>query len=130
MNHELTNEEWEAPLSAEDEADIDEAMSRARTPEDEEVALSATFDVANRMLLLELKTGQRVAIPQEDIQDLYRYDPADLAEVEILGPGTALHFEKVMEGVRVDAMRRGIYGGERWMNGLAQRRRERLWKAG
>jgi len=79
--------------------------------------------------LIELKTGQRLAVPQEDLQDLYKYDPRDLTEVEILGPGTALHFEKVMDGVEVDAMRRGVYGNERWMDGLAQRRRERLQRA-
>jgi hypothetical protein len=116
-------------LTAEEEADIDEAVRNAADPKDEEVALSARFDVENRLLLIELKTGQRLAVPQEDLQDLYKYDPRDLTEVEILGPGTALHFEKVMDGVEVDAVRRGIYGNERWMDGLGQRRRERLRRA-
>jgi hypothetical protein len=129
MNYPLTDEEWEAPLSPADEADIDWAIANARDPEDEEIAVSASFDVSNRILLIELKTGQRLAIPHEDLQDIYRAKPEDLAEVEIIGPGTALHFEKAMEGIHVDAVRRGIYGSEKWMAGLAQRRRERLAKA-
>ncbi len=113
-------------LSPEDWADIDWAIANARYPEDEEIAVAASFDVVNRILLIELKTGQRLAIPQEDLQDIYRAKPEDLADVEILTPGTALHFEKAMEGILVDAARRGIYGSEKWMAGLAERRLERL----
>jgi hypothetical protein len=116
-------------LTPEQEGSIDWAIANARDPEDEEVAVAASFDVANRILLIELKTGQRLAIPQEDLQDIYRARPEDLAEVEIIPTGTALHFEKAMEGIHVDAVRRGIYGSEKWMAGLAQRRRERLVKA-
>jgi hypothetical protein len=116
-------------LSAEDEADIDRALANARDPYDEEVALFASFDVSNRMLLMQLKTGQRLAIPQEDLQGISDVDPRQLTDVEIVGPGTALHFEKAMEGVRVDSLRRGVYGSERWMGGLARRRRERLQRA-
>jgi hypothetical protein len=119
----------EIVLSAEDEADIDYALAHARDPEDEEVAVAASFDVTNRLLLIELKTGQRLALPQEDLQDIADANPSDLAEIEILGPGTTLHFEKAMQGIHVDAVRRGIYGSERWMDGLAQRRRERLQRA-
>jgi len=131
----MTELEWEIQqvnsivLSAEEEARIDEAIANACDPEDEEVAVAASFDVGNRLLLIELKTGQRLAIPQEDLQEIYQANPEDLAEVEILGPGTALHFERAKEGILVDAVRRGIYGSERWMAGLAERRRERLVKA-
>ena len=116
-------------LTPEQEASIDWAIANARDPEDEEVAVSASFDAAKRILHIELKTGQRLAIPQEDLQDIYRARPEDLTEVEILGPGTAVHFEKAMDGIHVDAVRRGIYGNERWMEGLAKRRQERLVQA-
>ncbi len=116
-------------LSAGVEADIDYAVAHARDPEDEEVAVAARFDIPNRLLIVELKTGQRLAIPQEDLQDIARSDPFKLAEVKIVGSGTALHFEQLMEGIDIDAMRRGIYGSERWMAGLAQRRRARLQRA-
>ena len=117
-------------LTPEQEASIDWAIANPRDLEDEEVAVAASFDVANRILLIELKTGQRLAIPQENLQDIYRARPEDLAEVEMIPTGTALHFEKAMEGIHVDAVRRGIYRSEKWMDGLAQRRRERLQRAG
>ncbi|RXH55646.1 DUF2442 domain-containing protein [Granulicella sibirica] len=129
MNRPMTDAELEAPLDAETEAQIDAALANARDHDDEAVALSATFDVRTRMLLLELKTGQRIAIPQEDLQGISDVDPSQLTDVEILGPGTAIHFEKVMEGFLVDSLRAGIYGSQRWMDGLAQRRRERLQRA-
>lgn len=97
-------------------------MANARDLEDEEIAVTASFDVAKRILHIELKTGQRLAIPQEDLQDIYRANSVDLADVEIIGSGAALHFEKAMEGIHVDAVRREIYGSERWMEGLAKRR--------
>lgn len=110
-------------LSAEEEARIDAAIANSRPREDHEIAVAASFDVANRILLIELKTGQRLAVPQEDLQDIHRYSPEDLVEVEIIPTGTALHFEKVMDGVRVDSLRRGVYGSEKWMAGLGARRR-------
>jgi hypothetical protein len=125
----MTDEDWEAPLDPETEAEIDAALANARDPEDEDVAMSAAFDTQHRMLLLELKTGQRLAIPQEDLQGISDADPSDLSDIEILGPGTALHWESLMEGFRVSDLRQGFYGSQKWMNGLAQRRRERLRKA-
>lgn len=116
-------------LSPEDEAAIDFALAHARDPEDEEVALSACFDPKHRMLFVELKTGQRLGIPQEDVQGISDANPEDLCEIEIVGPGTALDFVRVMEGFRVNDLRLGCYGSQRWMDGLAQRRRERLQKA-
>jgi hypothetical protein len=122
----MTEEEWEAPLDAETEAAIDRAIANARDPYDWEVATSATFDVHNRLLLVQLKTGQRLAIPQEDLQEIATADPVDLTDIEVLGGGCALHFEKIMEGVEVDALRRGIWGSQQWMDMLAERRQERV----
>ena len=116
-------------LTPEQEASIDEALRDATEPEDEDVAVSARYDPALDTLIMELKTGQRLLIPCEDVQGLRDASPSDLADVEIVSWGTALHWEKLDDGCRVEALRQGIYGNERWMAGLAQRRRERLAKA-
>jgi hypothetical protein len=42
--------------------------------------------------------------------------PEDLTEVDILGPGTFLHWDKLMEGIPVDPVRQGMYGSQRWMD--------------
>ena len=125
----MTDEEWEAPLDAETEAQIDWALANARDPNDEDVAVSARYDYGTDMLVLQLKTGQRLAIPRKDLQGLSDASPEQVADIEILGPGTALHWEQLMEGFPIDALRKGIYGSPRWMDGLARRRRERLQKA-
>ena len=116
-------------LTPEDEADIDEALRTTRDPEDEDVAVTACYDPGFHLLVVELKTGQRLAIPCEELQGLCDASPQKLAEVEIVSYGTALHWEKLDEGFRVVGLRQGIYGSRRWMDGLAQRRRERLAKA-
>jgi hypothetical protein len=126
MASELTDEEWEAPLDPELEAQIDIALANARDWYDWEIATSASFDVYHRLLLVQLKTGQRLAIPQEDLQEIAGANPADLTQIELLGGGSALHFEKIMEGVEVDALRRGILGSQQWMDMLAERRQERV----
>ena len=126
MKYPKTDEEWEAPLDPETEADIQWFIENSRDPYDWEVATSASFDVYHRLLLLQLKTGQRLAIPQEDLQEIAGANPADLTVIELLGGGSVLHFEKIMEGVEVDALRRGILGSQRWMDMLAERRQERV----
>lgn len=113
-------------LTPEQEASIDEAMKYAHDPADEDVAISASFDSSNRMLLLQLKTGQRLAIPQEDLQDIHAADPSELVEVEIEDLGTSLQWEKLDAGMLVEYLRLGHYGNKRWMDGLAQRRRDLL----
>ncbi len=130
MDSMMTDEQWEAPLDPETEAQIDYALAHVKDPDDEDVAVTARYDFGTDMLVLQLKTGQRLAIPREDLQGLSEASPEQVSDIEILGPGTALHWEQLMEGFPIYALRQGIYGGARWMEGLAQRRRERLQKAG
>jgi hypothetical protein len=114
----------EIELSAEEEARIDEAIREARDPYDEEVAVSAEYDRRQDLLIVRLKTGQRLAIPREDLQDLADADPERVAKVEIEMLGMALHWEELNVDFRVDDLRQGLYGSERWMGQLEQRRRK------
>ena len=54
MAIELTDEEWEAPLDDETEAQIDEALANARDFYDYEVAASARYVAEEDLLLLVL----------------------------------------------------------------------------
>jgi hypothetical protein len=109
------------PLSAEEEARIDEAIANARDPYDYEVAVSAEYDSVHELLLVKLKSGQRLAIPREDLQDLADADPDKVAKVEIEMLGMALHWEELDAGFLVDGLRQGRYGNERWMKKLHER---------
>jgi hypothetical protein len=112
------------PLSAEEEARIDEAIRNARDPYDYEVAVSAEYDRSRDLLLVKLKSGQWLAIPREDLQDLADADPDKVSKVELEMLGMSLHWEELDVDFRVDGLRQGLYGNERWMKQLEQRRRE------
>ncbi len=116
-------------LRPELEAQIDEAMRHASDPADEEVAVAARYDRGTDLLIVELKSGQRIAIPREDLQGLAGAEADDVAEIEIVGLGTGLHWERLDADLHVAGLTKGIYGSKKWMEGLAQRRRARLERA-
>jgi hypothetical protein len=114
----------ESELSAEEEARIDEAIRNARDPRDEEVAVTAEYDRRQDLLIVRLKTGQRLAIPREDLQDLAGADPDKVSKVQLEMLGMSLHWEELNLDFRADDLRQGFYGSERWMDGLEARRRK------
>lgn len=127
---ELTQGEIDAidaiELTAEDEADIDEALRNARDPLNEEVVLSAHYDAGSDCISLILKTGQRLFLPREELQGLADAKPELVSKVEIEMLGKALHWEELNVDHLVDHLRRGFYGSARWMAQLGERRRGNL----
>lgn len=117
----MTDEELEAPLDAETEAMIDEALERAKYATNPVIALSAQFDSANRLLIVLLSTGQRLAIPQEDLQHLAEVSPAEAAEVTIEMLGMGLHWEKLDLDFSVEGLLEGRRGNAAWMAKLHER---------
>jgi hypothetical protein len=113
-----------ARLSADIDEQIDRAIANARDPYDYEVAVSAEYDRVHELLLVKLKSGQRLAIPREDLQGLADADPEKISKVEIEMLGKALHWEELDADFLVDGLRQGLYGNERWMKQLEQRRRQ------
>lgn len=122
-------EDGEDFLNPEMEARIAEALRNARDPLDEEVAVSARYDASSDALIVQLKSGQRLALPREDIQGLAEAAPERVAAVEIVGPGTALHWEELDTDFGVAGLAKGIYGNRWWMAELPRLRRERLSRA-
>lgn len=113
-----------ARLSADIDEQIDRAIANARDPYDYEVAVSAEYDRSRELMLVKLKSGQWLAIPREDLQDLADADPDKVSKVELEMLGMSLHWEELDVDFRVDGLRQGFYGNERWMKQLEQRRRE------
>jgi hypothetical protein len=74
--------------------------------------------------LVKLKSGQWLAIPREDLQDLADEDPDKVSKVELEMLGMSLHWEELDVDFRVDGLRQGLYGNKHWMKQLEQRRRE------
>ncbi len=117
----MTDEELEAPLDAETEAMITAALERAKEAPDPVIALSVHFDVENRLLIVALSTGQRLAVPQEDLQHLADVSPEEAAEVTIEMLGRGLHWEKLDLDFSVEGLMEGRRGNAAWMAQLQQR---------
>jgi hypothetical protein len=73
-----------------------------------------------------MKSGQRVAIPREEIQVLASAPRKQVAEVKIENFGTALHWPRLDLDLSVEGLLKGVTGNRRWMQELKlQRRRSR-----
>jgi hypothetical protein len=110
-----------AKLSAALEAQIDAAMQKARDLRDGEVAVSVRYIPSTDLLLIVLKTGRRLAIPREDLQGLAGEKKTAVADVEIVGSGSGLHWPQLDVDFSVAGLADGRYGNERWMKALRQR---------
>ena len=109
--------------------EIDEAIAAAEKEADLPAARTAQYLPETRLLLISLKSGQRLAFPVEDLEDIKGATNEDLSEIELHGPGTALHFTKFGHGVYVPALVEGVFGSEKWMKQLEARRAAALQAA-
>ena len=77
----MTEQELEAPLDAETDAMIAAALERAKHAPAPVTALSVSFDKEHQLLIVVLSNGQRLAIPQEDLQYLAGASVEDASDV-------------------------------------------------
>lgn len=120
---ELTGEEWEAPLDAETEAMIDAALANARDCYDHQIAEEVRYDPVDDCLHLRMKSGCTVVVPVADLQGLRDADREDAANFEIVGSGYALHWKRLDVDFRTEGLAQGLYGNERWIKRLEEKRR-------
>jgi hypothetical protein len=114
----MTDEELEAPLDAETEAMIDAALERAKDEPAPVIATSVSFNKEHRLLIVVLCNGQRLAIPQEDLQHLADASLEDAADVSIEMLGLGIHWEKLDLDFSVQGLVEGRRGNARWMEHL------------
>ena len=117
----MTNEELEAPLDAETEAMIDAALERAKDEPAPITATSVSFNKEHRLLIVVLSNGQRLAVPQEDLQYLAEASLDDAAKVSIEMLGMGIHWEKLDLDFSVEGLIEGRRGNARWMKDLHER---------
>ena len=122
MDSEMTDEELEAPLDDETERSIDRALAEARDFYDDEVATSVRYLPEGDLFLLVLKSGQRVAIPREELQDVAEASVEDAADVSLDMLNSAVHWEKLDVDFSVKGLADGGRGNQHWMKRLAERR--------
>jgi Protein of unknown function (DUF2442) len=84
-------------------------------------ALSARYDSKSGRIVVELSNGATYAFPASLGQGLETAAPAELAEVEVLGSGFGLHWEKLDVDLSIPGLLAGRFGTRTWMSELARR---------
>ena len=88
-------------------------------------AVEAWYDREHDVVSVRLDNGRVVCAPRADFQELADARPELLQQVEILGPGSAIHFPNAGAGFTVASLVREQYGSPRWMARIAGRTRAR-----
>lgn len=87
----------------------------------EPCAMSARYDGRSKRIVVELDNGCLFAFPAKYVQGLEDAGDADLADIELLGGGYALHWPRVNADIRIEGALAGIFGSSKWMMRLAAR---------
>jgi hypothetical protein len=78
-------------------------------------AAAARYDARSDRIIVELTSGATFAFPPRLVEGLADASPADLAEIELLGNGYGLHWEKLDVDYSVPGLVSGVFGTARWM---------------
>lgn len=99
------------------DAEIDRAIEHAKSLRSEPRVTELEYRPGPGLdlLILKLSDGRRHVIPREDLQGLQSATKEQIAQVEILGKGTGLHWPALDLDYYVPSLLRRIYGNKRWM---------------
>jgi Protein of unknown function (DUF2442) len=83
--------------------------------EREPLALSARYDRRRKRVVIELNNGCTFMFPPELAQGLAGASAADLSDVRVLGPGTAIAWNALDTHFSVTGLLAGRFGNDAWM---------------
>lgn len=83
-------------------------------------ATAARYDKASKRIIVELANGATLLIPAQLIQELQDGTAKELAEIEILGVGSALYWSQLEADISVAGLLQGIFGSRTWMTELGR----------
>ena len=84
-------------------------------------AMKATYRERDDAIAIVPSTGVEVAIPRKLLQGLRDAKPGDAAEIEIIGPGSTLHWEALDVDHGLASLLKGVFGNRRWMSEIGRR---------
>lgn len=107
------------------DAELDAALEQAKKLQEEPRVTAVEYKDSPEldMLVLRFNDGRRHLIARENIEGLQDATPKQIAQVEILGSGTGLHWPELRLDLYVPSLLQNIYGTKRWMAQLAPARR-------
>lgn len=103
------------------DAQIDQAKKASIAALDEPRAKAAHYDATRRQVIVELTNGCTFIFPADMGQGLANATNEELAEVQVLGKGFGLHWEKLDADLSIPSLVVGIFGSKAWMHELARR---------
>jgi len=83
-------------------------------------AVAARYDRRTRKVVIELSNGCTLLVPPEFAQGLRGASPSHLANVRILGPGTAISWPALDVQFSVTGLLAGVFGTRAWMAELGR----------
>ncbi len=103
------------------DAEIDAAIALAKVREPfRPKAVAAMYRAKDDMIAIKLATGVELAIPRKLLQGLEHAIPAQLAEVEIVGAQSGLHWESLDVDHYIPSLIEGVFGNRRWMSAIGK----------
>jgi hypothetical protein len=117
MKQKVKREKSRRPRILTTDAEIDRAIERAHRLRNEPLVTAVEYKPGPGLdlIILKLNDGRRHVIPRELLQGLESGSSKQIANVEIIGRGTGLHWPDLDADLYVPALLRGVYGTRRWM---------------
>ncbi len=104
------------------DAEIDAAIARGKAFEKYAPrAVKAAYREKDDVIAITLSTGVEIAIPRKLLQGLKGADPVDVGQIQILGPGSMLHWETLDVDHGLASLLKGVFGNRRWMSEIGRR---------
>jgi Protein of unknown function (DUF2442) len=102
-----------------------EQFDRARAAgkalaETEPRAVKAWYAADSERVFMELTNGVIMGFPYQLLQGLENGTPEQLAEVEVMPTGSALHWESLDADLGVSQLVSGLFGSKTWMTELGR----------
>ncbi len=106
-------------ISPELVAQFDEARAAGKAlAQTEQRAVTAWYAADTERVFIELTNGVVMGFPYQLLQGLANGTPEQLAEVEIVPTGSALHWESLDADLGVSQLVSGVFGSKAWMTEL------------
>ena len=103
------------------DAEIDAAIAEAKIYDlYRPKAVTATYRAQDDAIIIKFSSGVELTIPRMLMQGLENATPAQLADVEIVGAQSGLHWEALDVDHYIPSMLQGAFGTRKWMSELGK----------
>jgi hypothetical protein len=84
-------------------------------------AVRAQYDASDDSIVISLRSGVMLIIPRRLLQGLEQATPEQLRDIELVGPGTGLHWPRLDVDHYLPGLIQGLFGTREWMAEIGQK---------